>query len=112
MQPISYCFNCLTDSPSAVPDSRQALRYGLFQLFGCRLARLPPVGIVWRSKALQAMTRLVLDTADQLFVAATYRGCAEGWVANGSARSFSDARRLSSLIARIRPEKITRPVAV
>lgn len=62
------------------------------------------------------MRRFIIDSADlydgQLFVAATYRGCSEGWVANGSARSFSEARRLSSLIARIRPEKITRPIAV
>jgi len=49
--------------------------------------------------------------APALYVAATYMGCTDGWVANGGPRSLASAERLAALIERIRPDYITRPIA-
>lgn len=43
-----------------------------------------------------------------LFVAATYRGTAAGWIPLGAPRPLAQAEALASLAARIRPELISK----
>jgi hypothetical protein len=49
-----------------------------------------------------------LTTPAPLYVAATYRGAAAGWVALGEPRPLAQAQALAALTARIRTDHITR----
>ena len=71
--------------------------------------RLPlPLALMFNSLLRNTLTPLTASA----YRVATYRGCTAGWIPQGGARDRVDAERLAAIIRRIRPEFITRPIAV